>query len=97
MGRRPRYLGLLLVSLLLLFVGIVPFARPDLAWTPSYFDDQDEDLQLWIASEASPAAVPAPLTLPLVLSALTILILLRYSPRSLLEPLPTRLRAPPLP
>ena len=47
--------------------------------------------------EGSPAVVTAPLTVPTMLLALTILILLRCSPRSLLGPLPPRLRAPPLP
>jgi hypothetical protein len=97
MARRRALLCGVLGALYLALIGAVSFSTPDVAWSPSYFDDDGDDDSLPQAMKRTLVVtvdilppVPVPLTsVPVVLP--------QASPRSLLLPDPSRLRAPPTP
>lgn len=91
-----RLLCLLLAVAVLALIGVITVGQPDRAWTPSYFDDQDEDLALWIWSDGNQVMLPAAGALLMLLAALVGPVLLRCSALSLLAVASPRLRAPPL-
>lgn len=89
-------LSLLVVGLYLSLVGGAIFATPDFSWSPSYFDDDDNDfLSVLLTDQAPVLPAPAVALLPF-LAALATAVLLIASARSLLARSLSRLRAPPL-
>jgi hypothetical protein len=90
---RRRFVCGLLIVLYLALIETVSFSTFDVAWTPSYFDDDDDFLP--VTKRVLLVTVDI---LPLVPVSVTSapVVLLQSSARSLLLPDLSRLRAPPL-
>jgi hypothetical protein len=95
MRRPPRPLGFLVLLTILTLLGVVVVAQADVAFTASYFDGQDEDLQLWILSQGTPAAMLIPVAPFPMLVVLTVVALLPHICAPTRTPQSYRLRAPP--
>ena len=91
---RRRFVCGLLIVLYLSLIETVSFSTFDVAWTPSYFDD-DDDFLPQVTKRVLLVTVDI---LPLVPVSVTSapVVLLQSSARSLLLPDLSRLRAPPL-
>ncbi len=95
--RAPRrVVGLLLVAFYLVLAVGATFTLADFSWTPSYFDDDDDDFLQNLLSDHTPMLSVPPVVWFLVLGAFAAIICLRTSARSLVAPFRSRLRAPPL-
>ena len=95
--RAPRrVVGLLLIAFYLVLAVGATFTLADFSWTPSYFDDDDDDFLQNLLSDHTPMLSVPPVVWFLVLGAFAAIICLRTSARSLLAPFRSRLRAPPL-
>jgi hypothetical protein len=92
---RRRFVCGLLIVLYLALIETVSFSTFDVAWTPSYFDDDDDDFLPQVTKRVLLVTVDI---LPLVPVSVTSapVVLLQSSARSLLLPDLSRLRAPPL-
>jgi hypothetical protein len=91
-----RVFGLLLVAFYLVLAVGVTFDLADFSWTPSYFDDDDDDFLQNLLSDHTPMlSVPPVVWFPL-LGASFAAVCLRTSALSLVAPSRSRLRAPPL-
>jgi hypothetical protein len=95
--RAPRrVVGLLLVAFYIVLAVGATFYLADFSWTPSYFDDDDDDFLQNLLSDHTPMLSVPSVVWFLVLGALAAIICLRTSARSLVVPSRSRLRAPPL-
>jgi hypothetical protein len=86
-----------LVVLYLSLIGTISFSTPDIAWSPSYFDD-DGDGDTMPQAMKRVLVVTVDVLPPLPATATSVPeVLLQPSVRSLLLSDPSRLRAPPTP
>jgi hypothetical protein len=95
MSRKAIITGWLLLGFYLALAGNAAFSTPDFSWSPSYFDDDDDDF-LPLLTERMPVLIVAVVPVLAIMDALTTAVLLRPSTHPLLAPPRSRLRAPPL-
>ena len=91
---RRAFLCGLLVVLYLALIETVSFSTFDVAWTPSYFDDDDDDLLPQVTKRILLVTVDILPPIPVSVTSAPV-ILLQSSAGSLLLPDLSRLRAPP--
>ncbi len=97
MARRRALLCGVLGALYLALIATVSFSTPDVAWSPSYFDDDGDDDSLPQAMKRA-LVVTVDILPPVPLPATSVPVVRpQASPRSLLLPDPSRPRAPPSP
>jgi len=95
MVRRPTLLSGLLVLFYLALIGTVSFSTFDHAWSPSYFDDDDDDFLPLVTNRIPVVTFDVLLPIPLSSSSAPVF-LPRSSVRLLLLLGLSPLRAPPL-
>jgi len=97
MVRRRALLCGVLGALYLALIGAVSFSTPEVAWSPSYFDDDGDDDSLpQVMKRALVVAVDILPPVPVPVTSVPVVVP-QASPHSLLLPDPSRLRAPPTP
>jgi hypothetical protein len=84
----------LLIVLYLVLLETVSFSTFDVAWTPSYFDDDDDDFLPQVTKRVLLVTVDILPPIPVSITSAPV-VLLESSARSLLLPDLSRLRAPP--